>query len=423
MDSVINKQIFRYFPVKVFFILMCVVALMVPVSADPFSPNTQPDQISLTLTANSSASVPDSPVNSGTMISRDQNAGKKVSGVIVVPVKKEQNTLRISNGQSYHKIGNIQILKGTLPKTQKSTETSTITANNLPSIEILDQNNTVLYTKKFSYQNLVTVPMKIPGQADDQVPPVISTSSETTIVIPYLEGGRKIRIVDENGQAGDVVSLDDSQITNQVSGTLDELTPFPPANPGSFNVLILASGYSPSTISSFNTKANLVKQQILNTEPFISFGSAISVNIYPGTQDLGCAPGCAGIDRLMCCDSSKVMAAAEDSGSLYDEIIVIDNTATYSGGGARDLGSAAYKTNSYSSYCQVYDGQYTVPMALHEFGHSFGDLCDEYSYGSEGYSYYPCVNCRAACSDWSSLSGTCTVGCDAKSTITGRNAV
>ena len=74
--------------------------------------------------------------------------------------------------------------------------------------------------------------MKIPGQADDQVPPVISTSSETTIVIPYLEGGRKIRIVDENGQAGDVVSLDDSQITNQVLGTLDELTPFPASKPG-----------------------------------------------------------------------------------------------------------------------------------------------------------------------------------------------
>ena len=34
----INMHIFRYFPVKVFFILMCVVALMVPVSADPFSP-------------------------------------------------------------------------------------------------------------------------------------------------------------------------------------------------------------------------------------------------------------------------------------------------------------------------------------------------------------------------------------------------
>ena len=90
MDSVINKQIFRCFPVKVFFILMCVVALMVPVSADPFSPQTQPDQNSLTLAVNSSASVPDSPVNSGTMISADQNAGKEVSGVMVVPVKKSK---------------------------------------------------------------------------------------------------------------------------------------------------------------------------------------------------------------------------------------------------------------------------------------------------------------------------------------------
>ena len=141
------------------------------------------------------------------------------------------------------------------------------------------------------------------------------------------------------------------------------------------------------------------------------------MTIYPNTQDLGCNPGCNGIDRLMCCDSSKVMAAAEGSGSPYDEIIVIDNTATYSGGGMRDGGTTAYKTNSYSSYCQVYDGPYTVPMVLHEFGHSFGDLCDEYSYGSEGYSYAPCVNCRASCSDWATSSGICTLGCDARSSF------
>ena len=90
MNLGINMHIFRFFPVKVFFILMCVIALMVPVSADPFSPNTQPDQISLTLSDNSSASVPDSPVNSGTMLPGGQNAGKKVSGVMVVPVKKSK---------------------------------------------------------------------------------------------------------------------------------------------------------------------------------------------------------------------------------------------------------------------------------------------------------------------------------------------
>ena len=419
MDYWINVHSFRCFPVKGFFIVMCVIALMLPVSADQVYTNTPRDPVSLTFVDNSSASVPGSPVNAGTTIQGGQNAGKKVPGVLVVPVTKEQNTNRISPGQSYHKIGKVQIMRGTLPDNRKSTNLSLNTANNLPTIEILDQNDTILYAKKFSYQNLKTVPMKIPGQVDDKIPSRISTAPETTIVLPYMEGGRKIRVVDETGQTGDVVALADSQIQDPGITTLNELSSPPPANPGTFTILILASGYSVSTISSFTTKANLVKQQFLTTVPFSSNTSnlSVNVNIYPGTQDLGCSPGCYGIDRLMCCDSSKVMAAAENSGSLYDEIIVIDNTATYSGGGMRDSGTTAYKTNSYSSYCQVYDGPYTVPMVLHEFGHSFGDLCDEYSYGSEGYSYYPCVNCRASCSDWASSSGICTLGCDAQSSF------
>ncbi len=220
MGSEINMHISRYFPVKVFFILMCAIALLVPVSADPFSSDIQPDHNSLSLLDNSSDSVPDSPVNPGTPILGDQNTGKKVPGVIVVTVKKEQNTFQISNGQSLHKIGNIQIMKGTLPMTRQSNWLSTNTVSNMPMIEILNQNNEVLYSKKFGYQNLMTVPMKLPGQADDQVPPVISTDPEITIVVPYPEGGQKIRVIDENGLSGDIVTLEDSQITDQVTGSL-----------------------------------------------------------------------------------------------------------------------------------------------------------------------------------------------------------
>ena len=108
-----------------------------------------------------------------------------------------------------------------------------------------------------------------------------------------------------------------------------------------------------------------------------------------------------------------MISAAFSSGLLFDEIIVVHNTDTYSGGGYRDSG--AYKTNSYSSYCAVYNGSYATKMALHEFGHSFGDLCDEYSYTSEGYTYTPCVNCRASCSDWSSFAEGCQKGCASKS--------
>ena len=358
MRSGINKHIFWCFPVKIFFILIWVIAIMVPVSADPLSPNTQPERPSLTLLDNSSTSVPNIVVNPGTIIPRGQNAGKKVPGVIVVPVKKEQNTLRISNGQSYNKIGNIQIMKGPVPKTPKSTEISINTSNNLPTIEILDQNDKVLYSENFGYQNLMTVPMKMPGLADDQVPPVISTGSETTVVLPYMEGGRKIRIVDENGQAGDVVALEGSQILDQVTGTLGDLPEPPPANPGSFNVLILASGYTPANMNNFIYRAGLVENVIRQSEPFISKSSSIAFNVYSNTEDVGCYPGCNGIDRLMCCDGAKVVSAAEDSGALFDEIIVIHNTATYAGGGYRSVDD--YTTNSYSSYCAVYDGSYTV---------------------------------------------------------------
>ena len=140
MDYWINVHSFRGFPVKGFFIVMCVIALMLPVSADQVSTNAAPDPVSLTLPDNSSAAVPGSPVNAGTTIQGGQTAGKKVPGVIVVPVTKEQNTNRISPGQSYHKIGKVQIMKGTLPDNRKSTNLSIDTASNLPTIEILDQN-------------------------------------------------------------------------------------------------------------------------------------------------------------------------------------------------------------------------------------------------------------------------------------------
>ena len=167
-------------------------------------------------------------------------------------------------------------------------------------------------------------------------------------------------------------------------------------------------------MTNFQTRANSLKQTVQNTEPFKSYASKININIYGNTAALGCYTGCYNIDRLMCCDDSAVISAAVSSSYYYDEIIVIHNTATYAGGGYRDVNT--YKTNSYSTYCMMYDGDYTTPMGLHEFGHSFGDLCDEYTYTSEGYSYYDCVNCRANCSDWSLYSSSCQLGCDAMQT-------
>jgi hypothetical protein len=115
----------------------------------------------------------------------------------------------------------------------------------------------------------------------------------------------------------------------------------------------------------------------------------------------------------MCCDSGKVISAASDSGYLLDEIIVMHNTRTYSGGGYREY-LDGYRTNSYSSYAMIYSGSRYKEMALHEFGHSFGNLCDEYTYTTEGYSYNLCVNCREDCSGWRHITDACQVSCSAR---------
>jgi hypothetical protein len=59
----------------------------------------------------------------------------------------------------------------------------------------------------------------------------------------------------------------------------------------------------------------------------------------------------------------------------------------------------------------IYSGSRYKEVALHEFGHSFGNLCDEYTYTTEGYSYSLCVNCRDDCSDWRHITDTCQVSC------------
>ena len=65
------------------------------------------------------------------------------------------------------------------------------------------------------------------------------------------------------------------------------------------------------------------------------------------------------------------------SGTPYEHIIVLANTAHYGGGGI---------FNSYNlSYTR---GKHFRPVVVHEFGHSFGGLGDEYPYGDDDPMYF-----------------------------------
>lgn len=65
------------------------------------------------------------------------------------------------------------------------------------------------------------------------------------------------------------------------------------------------------------------------------------------------------------------------AGTPYEHIIIITNTTTYGGGGIYNSYNLA------SAHGPMYE-----PVVVHEFGHSFGGLGDEYPYGDSDPMYY-----------------------------------
>jgi hypothetical protein len=282
-----------------------------------------------------------------------------------------------------------------------------------PRLLLLDSFQRVIFETEFEFPKAITIPPAPPGTYDPHTPSVIPIEEpEVSIVVPHFQEASFVEIYHPGIPPQETIK----QI-EQPEDAKDEsfLVPVPtPGEEGKFHILVMGSDYDSSNMSGFSAVANSLKNFFLLKEPFLSYSSDTEIHIFSNTADLGCYSGCAGIDRLICCNSDMVVSAAASSPYLYDEIIVVHNTDVYGGGGYRESGTA-YKINSYSTFAVVYAGNWHKEVALHEFGHSFGNLCDEYSYTTEGYSYYNCVNCRPSCSDWSPIVDDCQLGCDAKS--------
>jgi hypothetical protein len=83
---------------------------------------------------------------------------------------------------------------------------------------------------------------------------------------------------------------------------------------------------------------------------------------------------CSGIQRLLCVNVSKANAQA-NSAPGKDSVLALANSGTYGGAGYTNLGTVAGHNGA------------AIEIALHEFGHSFASLADEYDYG--GPANYP----------------------------------
>lgn len=110
----------------------------------------------------------------------------------------------------------------------------------------------------------------------------------------------------------------------------------------------------------------------------VSVDSGVDNDPSPGinrTTELDMAFWCNGIERLLCVNTAKAVAAA-NSAPQWNQILAIANSTKY--------GGAGYPTAEISTFSG--SNSASLEVALHELGHSFGDLADEYDYGG-GVTY------------------------------------
>jgi len=121
-----------------------------------------------------------------------------------------------------------------------------------------------------------------------------------------------------------------------------------------------------------------------------------------GDDANGSIPGCAAVDRLLCCPGKDrlVEHAERHCGSgLVMNTLIVHNDARYGGAGFPWTAAASVSVNESSAQ-----------IAIHELGHSLFGLGDEYTVGWGNADEDP--NCdRSGCSKWSDLIGKWGVGC------------
>ncbi|MBO6738938.1 MAG: hypothetical protein JJ916_03675 [Phycisphaerales bacterium] len=151
--------------------------------------------------------------------------------------------------------------------------------------------------------------------------------------------------------------------------------------------VIVGDGYTAGEQAQFATDATNIQNDFFRYEPFITYEpyfrwtqvgvisneSGVDNDPNPGIDRdtaLDMAYWCSGTERLLCVSVSKAYQAAASAPDI-DQVIAISNSSKYGGAGyaSNNLGTAAGQNGA------------AVEIAIHEMGHSLGDLADEYTYG------------------------------------------
>lgn len=159
------------------------------------------------------------------------------------------------------------------------------------------------------------------------------------------------------------------------------------------DIAFLAEGYRMEEMDTFLTKATRIAEEILSYEPFASNKDKFNiVAVMTPSKESGVSIPLKGEWKDTAFEShfstfysSRYLTTPRVwrlhrslEGIPYEHVLVLVNTPAYGGGGI------------YNSYqIATADHKLTLPVAVHEFGHSFAGLADEYFYTEEEDGTYP----------------------------------
>lgn len=159
------------------------------------------------------------------------------------------------------------------------------------------------------------------------------------------------------------------------------------------DIAFLAEGYRAEEMDTFINKAKIIADEILSYEPFASnkdkFNivavltpskeSGVTVPLKNQWKDTAFESHFSTFYSSRYLTTPRVWKLHKSlEGIPYEHVLVLVNTPEYGGGGIHNCYQIATS-----------DHKLTLPVAVHEFGHSFGGLADEYFYTEEEDDTYP----------------------------------
>lgn len=201
------------------------------------------------------------------------------------------------------------------------------------------------------------------------------TRALVRVDVPWPEGADRVRLGDREIAPRPNPPPGDRAVAIQTSGPADQR----------LDLVFLGDGYTSGQLDDFSDDVDWIVDYLLTIEPYGAYTGLFNIwRVDVASQQSGvthletgvsrdtaysCYYGCAGIDRLVCCDDWAVLEVVDAEVPGADGVMVLINDPVYGGSGG-----FTYAT----SYVGRTDGH---QVAAHELGHTLVGLWDEYGYG------------------------------------------